>query len=98
MHIRLWGVSANLKQVCTGKEKFPSRAYELICNRRGMLLSATKGFYGTVVDTSIVKFDAAMNLFKDGLYTGEEGRISASQSMSSLATFMIAMKDTRIVT
>ena len=33
-HIRLWGVSANLKQVCTGKEKFPSRVYELTVNHR----------------------------------------------------------------
>jgi hypothetical protein len=38
MHIRLWGVSANLKQVCTGKEKFPSRAYELICNQLSISL------------------------------------------------------------
>ena len=44
VHIRLWEVSANLKQLSTGKEKFPSRAFELACNNRRFLLSATKGF------------------------------------------------------
>ena len=25
VHVRIWGASANLKQISTGKEKFPSR-------------------------------------------------------------------------
>ena len=61
VHIRLWGCSANLKQVSTEKEKFPSRAFELGCNNRRMIVSATRGFYGSVTDKSIVKFDGAVN-------------------------------------
>jgi hypothetical protein len=60
VHIRLWSVSHNLKQVSTGKEKFPSRAFELSCNKRGIILSSSPGFYGSVSDKSIVKFDSAM--------------------------------------
>ena len=29
VHVRVWGVSSNLKQVSTGKEKFPSRVFKL---------------------------------------------------------------------
>jgi len=40
VHIRLWNVAANLKQLSTGKEKFPSRAYEVMVNHRGIFISA----------------------------------------------------------
>ena len=68
VHVRVWGVSANLKQVSTGKEKFPSRVFEAAVNHRGVIVSATKGFYGSVSDKSIVKFDGAMVAMKKGLY------------------------------
>lgn len=68
VHVRVWGVSANLKQVSTGKEKFPSRVFEAAVNHRGMILSATRGFYGSVSDKSIVKFDGAMMAMKKGMY------------------------------
>ena len=68
VHVRVWGVAANLKQVSTGKEKFPSRVFEAAVNHRGMIVSATKGFYGSVSDKSIVKFDGAMMAMKNGLY------------------------------
>ena len=45
-HVRVWSVAANLSQVSTGKEKFPSRVFEAAVNHRGMIVSATKGFYG----------------------------------------------------
>ena len=68
MHVRVWGVSANLKQVSTGKESFPSRVFEVAVNRRGMILSATKGFYGSVIDKTLLKFDSAMVNMRDGCY------------------------------
>lgn len=37
-------------------------------NHRGVIISATKGFYGSVSDKSIVKFDGAMMAMKKGLY------------------------------
>ena len=75
VHVRVWGVSANLKQVSTGKEKFPSRVFEAAVNHRGMIVSATKGFYGSVSDKSIVKFDGAMMAMKNGLYDGNSYQI-----------------------
>lgn len=68
VHVRVWGVSSNLKQVSTGKEKFPSRVFEAAVNHRGIIVSATKGFYGSVSDKSIVKFDGAMMAMKNGMY------------------------------
>jgi Plant transposon protein len=67
VHVRVWGVSANLKQISTGKEHFPSRVFEAAVNRRGMIVSATKGFYGSVVDMTIVKFDSAMVSMRNGV-------------------------------
>jgi Plant transposon protein len=72
VHVRVWGVSANLKQISTGKEHFPSRVFEVTINRRGMILSATKGFYGSVVDMTIVKFDSALVALRDGVYSEHE--------------------------
>ena len=66
------GVLANLKQISTGKEHFPSRVFEVAVNRRGMIVSATKGFYGCVVDMTIVKSDSAMLAMKDGVYSEYE--------------------------
>lgn len=30
VHVRLWNISANLRQMATGKEKYPSRAFEVL--------------------------------------------------------------------
>jgi hypothetical protein len=61
VHVRWWACSANLKQFATGKEKYPTRAFEVTVNHRRVILSVTSGFYGSVNDMSIVKFDAAVN-------------------------------------
>ena len=62
------GDSANFKQVSTGKEHFPSRVFEVSANHRGIITSATRGFYESFVDQSIVKFDGAMTAMRDGCY------------------------------
>jgi hypothetical protein len=72
VHVRVWGVSANLKQISTSKEYFPSRVFEVAVNRRGMIVSATKGFYGSVVDMTVVKFDSAMVALREGAYNDHE--------------------------
>lgn len=81
VHVRVWGVSANLKQVSTGKEKFPSRVFEAAVNHRGIIVSATKGFYGSVSDKSIVKFDGAMMAMKNGLYDANRYEIYNEQGV-----------------
>ena len=72
VHVRVLGVSANLKQISTGKEHFPSRVSGVAVSRRGLIVSATKGFYGCVVDMTIVKSDSAMLAMKDGVYSEYE--------------------------
>ena len=77
-HVRLWGASANLKQVSTGKEKFPSRAFEVGTNHRRIISSVTKGFYGSVVDKTIVKFDGAVQAMRAGKYFSYEYELYAA--------------------
>ena len=43
-------------------------AFEVSVNHRGIITLATRGFYGSVVDQSIVKFDGAMTAMRDGCY------------------------------
>jgi hypothetical protein len=50
VHIRQWLISSNLKIAATGKEKFSSRAFEVMVNHRRKVLSSTKEFYGATND------------------------------------------------
>ena len=68
VHIRQWAIAANLRQTATGKEQYPSRAYEVVVNHRKFILAVTPGWYGSVVDKTIVKFDKAMLDIRDGRY------------------------------
>lgn len=68
VHVRQWAVTANLKQFATGKEKYPSRAFEVMVNHRKLIISVSIGFYGSVVDKTIVKFDETMRKIRDGYY------------------------------
>ena len=47
VHVRQWSIAANLKQTATGKEKYPSRAYEVIVNHRKLIIAVSPGFYGS---------------------------------------------------
>jgi hypothetical protein len=64
VHVRVWGVSANLKQVSTGQEHFPSMVFEVSVNHRRIITSATRGFYGSVED----QYDGAITAMRDGRY------------------------------
>ena len=44
--------------------RFPSRVFEAAVNHRSIIVSATKGFYGSVSDKSIVKFNGIMMAMK----------------------------------
>lgn len=80
VHIRQWNICANLKQFATGKEKYPTRAYEVMVNHRRLILYVTPGFYGSIVDKTIVKFDEAMTSIRDGLYKNFESEIYNSEA------------------
>jgi hypothetical protein len=84
VHVRVWGVSANLKQISTGKEHFPSRVFEVAVNCQGMIVSATKGFYACVAEMTIVKFDSAMLAMKDGVYSEYEYLLYDAEGKSSV--------------
>jgi hypothetical protein len=77
VHVRLWNCASNLKQACTGKEKYPSRAYNIVVNHRKKVLSAQKGFYGSTNDKSIVWFDNAALSLRAGMYNNMECKIKS---------------------
>ena len=68
VHIRQWSTDRNLLVPSTGKEKFPTRAFQVMCNHRRMFLSATTGFYGGTNDLTIVKFDNNAVAIRRGMY------------------------------
>lgn len=72
VHMRCRNLAHNLKQTSTGKAKFPSRVFECVTNHRGQILACTRGFYGSVSDKSIVKFDGAMVAVRKGCYAKNE--------------------------
>jgi hypothetical protein len=57
VHIRLWNVASNLKQVSTGKDKYPTRAFNVVANHRWVVLAAQKGAFGSTNDKTLVRFD-----------------------------------------
>ena len=45
------------KQLHTGKEKYPTVAWNVTVNHKRWIMSVTKGFYGSYNDKTIVKYD-----------------------------------------
>jgi hypothetical protein len=46
-----------LVNLCTGKEGYPSLAYQATVNHKMRFMSSTKGFFGSMNDKSICKYD-----------------------------------------
>ncbi|CAB1117325.1 unnamed protein product [Ectocarpus sp. CCAP 1310/34] len=54
----------------TGKEGFPSIAYQAIVNDTGLVLAVTKGFAGAMNDKTIIRYDTAVaKIRRDPVYT-----------------------------
>jgi hypothetical protein len=53
----------------TGKEHYPSRAFEVMVNHRRKVLHCTLGFHGSVNDKTIIRFDKAALSIKSGAYS-----------------------------
>ena len=60
VHISLVACPHGLINVCTGKEGYPTLAYNVICDHRGRALAMMPDVYGTVNDKTIVKSDLAV--------------------------------------
>jgi hypothetical protein len=66
VHIHWDMCPASLKVLCTGKEKYPSLAYQVIVDHTGKATSCTAGAYGSVNDKTIVKFDGRIAKLRQG--------------------------------
>ena len=57
VHVAWDKVPAFLRNVHKGKEGYPTRSYEVTVNHRRRILAATKGFFGSYNDKTIVRYD-----------------------------------------
>jgi hypothetical protein len=48
----------------TGKEGYPTIAYEVICDHSGYIMSCSPGYYGACNDKTIVRFDSVIQKLK----------------------------------
>ena len=55
-----------LINVCTGKEGYPTLAYNVICDHLGRALALMPAAYGTINDKTIVRSDEAVEKVKTG--------------------------------
>lgn len=61
--------SASEKVLSTGKEKYPTRVYEMTVNHRRQIYSTTGGDFGSYNDKTVVKFDGfVQKVHKGELY------------------------------
>ena len=60
VHIALGSCPHGLINVCTGKERYPTLAHNVICDHRGRAIAIMPGAYGTMIDKTIVKSDEAV--------------------------------------
>ena len=67
VHIPLGACPQGLINVCTGKEGYPTLAYNFICDHTGRALALMPGAYGTVNDKTIVRCDEAVDKVKKGV-------------------------------
>ena len=73
VHIQWDKCPFHLRSVCTGKEGFPTLAYEACVDHTKKILSVTKSHYGSRNDKTIVKYDDhVMNVKDEGLYANEK--------------------------
>ena len=84
VHIRMWGLFASLKVLFTGKEKFPSRVYEVCVNHRRLILNVTVGFPGALNDIQVSSFDPANNAVRRGKYKNYSCMIYGSDGQKSV--------------
>ena len=61
VHISWDKCHAQQKMLHTGKEKYPTVAYNVTVNHRRWIMSVSRGFFGSYNDKTIVKYDPFIN-------------------------------------
>ena len=85
VHIALGACPHGLINVCTGKEGYPTLAYNVISDHRGRALAMMPGAYGTVNDKTIVKSDLAVEKVRtDPLFTDYQYEVRSSSGERSM--------------
>lgn len=66
VHISWDRCHSQQKMLHTGKEKYPTVAYNVTVNHRRWIMAASKGFYGSYNDKTIVKYDTFITDIRNG--------------------------------
>jgi len=86
VHIALGSCPHGLINVCTGKEGYPTLAYNVICDHQGRAIAIMPGAYGTMNDKTIVKSDEAVEKIRtDPLFTDYHYKTRDKAGMRSLS-------------
>jgi len=87
VHIPLGACPHGLINVCTGKEGYPTLAYNVICDHSGRALSIMPSSYGTVNDKTIVKSDYAVEKVRtETLFTEYQYEVRNSSGEQTMMT------------
>ena len=71
-----WGMCPiTMSVLCTGKEGFPTLAYQVIVDHFGRAIACTAGFYGSLNDKTIVKFDGQITKLPQGSHSATRYRL-----------------------
>lgn len=76
-HLKWSMCPKTLSNICTGKESFPSLAYQVVVDHSRRILHITQGMYGSLNDITITKYDKFCQAIKTGkLYKDVEFTLS----------------------
>jgi len=67
-HVHWQGAPFSQRRSYTGKEGYPTLAYECTVDHSGRVLACTRGFPGAQNDKTIVRFDGFVHELKEGIY------------------------------
>lgn len=66
VHVKWERCTHSLSNLCTGKEGYPTLAWQATVNHKMRFMSATRSFYGSTNDKTICKFDNLTQRIRNG--------------------------------
>ena len=69
----VWDIcKSGMQALCTGKEKVPTLAFQVVCSHTKRILSCSQWFFGTYNDKIISKYDPVVKILESEKYNNIE--------------------------
>jgi hypothetical protein len=82
-HVHWDRCPAQWRNYFTGKEGFPTIAYEVICDHSGYIMSVSPGYYGSCNDKTIVRYDSIIQKLRCGeIYNNVEWYVFKDEELT----------------